>query len=512
MSVRWDTSTFFESSGNAAAEFSEQLRDGIVDFACGLWSSFPGFITNGKNIGSSFARGYMNSVCQNRVALPPPPVMFFGGQCPVEYRIRFQRGEYSVQDGSFQWATTGDLTFQGGTGVKSILVCRDVMPEQCFFPETDILPIGQAALYKVSITRNDDSQLDLSISGQQPAMRLITFANGSYFERTDGQPDDCGNPSVPYPSPPPTSNDLRTTILINNVDGLVNNYEIVYNQLSVTNNFPMGFKLNGVNVTLDFSGLTIHGDTSYTSFNFGNSVETPGHDGGDDGVGGEYTVELPDQDWTTIPDLTNPTQVSELIATVLCTDGVIEIIEETVKLLPGVSAPIKALLSMVANVVQEICDLDDTTATVGLPEYYSLLPGAGRAAIVYLFKEVMGDNWGSSTYSTTVSVPSAAAIAEIETVVVPDKTLGTWVMSLTMIDGSRLRVSGDTQASALSNFGFYLSRVDPSIVPSNVADIRTLTEYPRLEVKTVKCRQIEYYPDGAGANKNPSIRRVINLQ
>jgi hypothetical protein len=349
--------------------------------------------------------------------------MFFGGQCPTEYRIRYQRGEYSVQDGSFQWGTTGDITFPGGAGVKNILVCREVTPEQCFFPETDILPIGQAERYKVSITRNDDSQLDRSISGQQPAMRLVTFANGSYFERTDGQPDDCGNPPVAYPSPPPASNDLRTTILINNVDGLVHNYEIVYNQLSITNNFPMGFKVNGVNVTLDFSGLTIHGDTSYTSFNFGNTVEIPGHDGGDDGVGGEYTVELPSQDWIAVPDLTNPVQADELITTVLCSDGVIETIEETVRLLPGVSVPIKVLLSMVANIVQEICDTDDTAATVGLPEYYSLLPGAGRAAVVYLFKEVIGDNWGSSTYSTTVSVPSAAAIAEIDTVVVPDKTM-----------------------------------------------------------------------------------------
>ena len=109
-------------------------------------------------------------------------------------------------------------------------------------------------------------------------------------------------------------------------------------------------------------------------------------------------------------------------------------------------------------------------------------------------------------------MPSTAAVTEIETVVVPDKTMGTWVMSLTMLDGSRLRVSGDTQASALSNFRFYLARIDSSIVPPNVANLRTLTEYPRLEVKTVKCRQIEYYPDGAGANKNPSIRRVINLQ
>lgn len=324
-------------------------------------------------------------------------------------------------------------------------------------------------------------------------------------------PDTCGDPPAEYPGTFPDVNDLITNISLTSQDNLNVDFELQYNQLVENYNFPMGFKLNGINVTLDVSGLTIYGDTGYTTPTNTNERNDPGHDGANNGVDGPYTKEFVNQEWAVVPELPIPRLLNRAINKTICNEGVIETVSETIKDIPGTIKPIDVVVDMLTNIVEEICGIEAAEATVGLPEYYSLAPGAMRPAIVYLYKEVIDGKWSSSTYSTTVNNPSSAAIGEIPTVNVPDKTIGTIVKSLTLTDGSRIRVSGDNETNATTNFNYILSKVDPAVVPANPQDIVTTTNYPRVTVRTLKCRQIEYYSMGAGANVSPDQRRVIDL-
>lgn len=242
-----------ERIGNNTADFTDKLAEGVRNFSCELWRRFPDQITQNKALATSFARGFMNNVCSDQELPDPPPEPLIGGQCDAVYRIRFQRGEYSVQDGSFQWALTGDLIFTSVSGVATLQICRTGANPQCFFPETDALPNGQSAQYEVRIGLNNGQEQILSISGFQPAMRLITFSSGSYFQREDGLPDDCGNSPTQYPPTSPTVNDYTTIININSEDNSTLSYPVTYNP--TTYNFPLDFDLGGINVQVNLGGI-----------------------------------------------------------------------------------------------------------------------------------------------------------------------------------------------------------------------------------------------------------------
>lgn len=510
MPLFFSTESFFESSGNAAAEFQENLRDSIVGFSCSLWSSFPGFITNNKNPAASFARGYMNSVCQNRVPLPNlPPIPFTGGQCPgILYNLNYRDRTYNitncnlVTDQFFSVQVTGPIgsPFFEPTGTTAQTSCNGLSNADVDLGAWKIpTQLGDVTLS--SGVFNDPSNV------ANPPLSSVTEIT---VTRVDGLPDNCGDISQEYDSPQPTGQDLQTTIIINSPDGNDISMSLIYNQLSEEFNFPMGFKLDGVNITLDMSGLTIHGDQSYTSPNTGNNPEPPGYDGGNNGVDPPYLATFPDQPWPALPELSIPKQITDSLTSAICNEGTIESIEEIVETLPGVTLPFKAILKILVNILEEVCQEEDVQAVVGYPEYYSVKPGASRPAIVYLYKTYDGNSFGSSTYSSTVNEPSQAAIDEILTVNVPDKTIGTFVASISLISGTRLVASGQTNSSAIGNLQYLIGKVNPAILPPNFNDAIVVTEDKRLNVTDLVCRQIEYYPNGGGANRSPEIRRVID--
>ena len=169
-----------------------------------------------------------------------------------------------------------------------------------------------------------------------------------------------------------------------------------------------------------------------------------------------------------------------------------------------------AILSILINIVQEICEAGEE-GLVGLPEYYGIRPGAERPAIVYIWKEVIGGVIQPSTYSSTVQNPSTNAINAIDTITVPDKTIGEYMTSVTLTDGSRIRATGDTPTNADTNFFFLLNQVDSAFKQMDINDRITRSENSRLQTKTLKCRQIEYYPNGKDANTSPSVRRKISI-
>ena len=510
MPVFYPTSSFFESSGNLASQFPEAVRDGIVDFSCSIWSNFPAFISNNKSPGASFARGYMNSICNGRVPLPSlPPPPFTGGQCPgVAYNFEYRRASYNIgtcvlnQDQTLTIQLTGPIgdPFHDPTGVVGTSSCNGLNNDPVELGNW-LIPTGTGNVNIFSSAFNDPSGV---------ANPPISFIEVISVTRVDGLPDNCGDPPSLYPPDQPTGNDL-TTIIVVPVPGDIDlEFNLTYNQLSPTFNFPIGFKLNGVNVTLDFSGLTIHGDTSYNTFNFGNLPDPSGSDGGDNGVDGPYTEEYPDFNYPTLPEITNPEIKDSDIEYAVCNDGVITIVQAVIGLIPGQSAWINLALQVLSALVADVCEIENEAPLIGFPEYYGVKPGATRPAIVYLYKEWNGETYGASTYSSTVNQPSSSAVAEIPTVSIPDKTIGQFVASITLIGGTRLRASGISNPAAIANLEFLIGKVDPSILPNNYMQQIVVTEDTRLNTTALVCRQIEYYPTGAGANKSPTIRRVID--
>lgn len=497
MTIKFPLTDFFQSSGNASALFNEQLRDSIAGFGCSLWANYPKFITEGTNPGASWARGYLNQMCSPlQPPVPAPTIPFMGGQCPgTRYTVRIRW----LQNNGSLWRL---LTFDVYGPISRIFGFFE--PNDPNFPNGAGLAKGEVQAFLQNGTPNLflNQGPESGPPDNPPTYEVVVFGGG---------PDLCGDPPISYPDNPPTSQDLITNITITNLDGNDNIYTLVYNKLSNQYNFPMNFKLNGTNVTLDLEGITIYGPREITEPTSGNELPPPGSDGGEDGAGGDNDTTYPDTEYPTVPELVIPETVSQLVEYVACTDGVITTVSETLKLVT-VSIPYASLIiDILTAILTDVCEQGEIAPIVGLPEYYGVKPGVDRPAIVYLYKEVINDTWQNSTYSSTVTNPSAAAIADINTIVVPDKTMGIYLTQLVLNNGARIQATGETQAGSLANFNFLLNQVEPTFIPSDLSDRITVTQSPRLQVKTVKCRQIEYYPSGKAAGINPAVRRVIEL-
>ena len=302
--------------------------------------------------------------------------------------------------------------------------------------------------------------------------------------------------------------DLTTTINITNLDGLDNIYTLVFNKTANQYNFPMSFKLNGVNVALDIGGLTIYGPPEIIQPTSGNDVPEPGSDGGDDGVGGNNDVTY-NNEYPTLPELTTPVVVDKAFDYIVCNEGVITPVSDTLKIVTAHIPYASLVIDILTAILTDVCEEDEVQPVLGFPDYYAYRPGIERPSIVYLYKEYINNTWQASTYSSTVHNPKQSAIDDIMTVDVPDKTLGSWMTTVSLTDGSRLKVTGETEGDSLNNYLFLLNQVESQFIPNDEPIRRIVSQNSRFQVKTVKCRQIEYYPEGKLNGAPPSIRRVI---
>lgn len=482
MPVRFPPYTFFEQTGTNAARFTDKLRDGIVDFACEIWSKYPSYITENKSIGSSYARGFMTEACTPRHDPPPPPSSpFNGGQCPgVLYKV----GCHWDND------DTPRVLVDNVEGAITNVVCHP--PNGNYYTMTvesegsGTLTGGNYNVYPQNLQPTDISVV-----------------------RKDGQPDDCGDPEDDYTEPPPTSSDLTKILIIPLSDGTTWETQITYNQLSTSFNFPMGFILNGIYATLDVGGVTLFGSLEYHAPRTGNDPPPPGDDTASDGVGGGDTKRYPRQDYPTLPEFTSPQQENFDLPVLVCEDGVSNLNVRTVSLTPGVEGYARLMLDALNILLKSQCE-GETEAVLGFPEYYPVLPGTERPAIVYIWKELVGDTWQKSTYTSTVSNPNTQAIIEAGSPNPVTRDMGKYVASLLMTDGSRLRASGVDAFEARANLGFLISRTDPSYLPLDYNSCIVTTDYPKLELRTVNLRAVEYYPYGAAGNRTPESRVYLD--
>lgn len=514
MVLKFPVSEFFQNSGNNAALFTERVRDEVATFACELWRDFPDFYTDGINPANSFARGFMNQMCVDiQPPLPPPTVPFIGGQCcdamydvTATWTLRRCFGDVIVLTGPGTVSVNGrvlGIILQPCT-LSPGLTCLDVQYQNC---QGDIL-------YETltSTTRGLAGFDCQSVGSTDPNADSINPFT-SVFEitavtRTDGFPDDCGDPLPRYNSPDPTSDDLNTDINININDGLDLNLELQYIQNSPQYNFPMNFKVNGFNVSLDLGGLNFYAPDGFTSPSGDNNVPPPGSDPGTDGAGGDIVKTYPENEYPVGPDALVPRQVTEAVQYFVCEEGVIESITTTFNLITGSSPILFLILEILGQILTDLCETPEPT--LGLPEYYGLAPGVERPAIVYLWKEFIDGKWMQSTYSSTVSHPTEAAIANIENLTNIEKIIGTYKTFIRLTDGSVIKATGSDPTISNANFQFLFSQVKPAFKPSNSSSATITQQDSRLSVKTLTLRQIEYYPVGKKDNVPPTIKRVIN--
>lgn len=517
--VTFRTEDFWQNIGGSAYQWSRDIRDAVLTNACQLWFDYPKWVVLDNPI-NAFTRGYLNSACSFVNLVPPAPqVPFTGGQCTTQYIV-----EATIENAN----TQGGIACQA---IRNLTTAGQVVNVPGPVKGLKEVQVGSSTiLYAVGTAVNGSDVLrtigvpgvaqDTFIQpscGNYGASNSVAYALPGTAQitniiRIDGQPDNCGDPPPEYPDITPTSQDLSTTIIINNNDGVATTHNLVYNQIAPNYNFPMGFKLDGINITLDIGGITIHGAPQITSPTSNNdNIPPPGSDGGNDGVGGNNDTVYPDQQYPTLPELVTPETVETAIEYLLCTEGVLETINLTIQQTTSINPLATSILAILINIVQEICEGMEATGLVGLPEYYGLKPGTERPAIVFLWKEVIGNTIQPSTYSSTVHNPSAAAINAINTIIVPDKTIGEYMTSVTLLDGSRIRATGNTQGNADSSFFFLLNQVDGAFKQPDINDRITRSQNTRLQTKTLKCRQIEYYPDGKDANTSPSVRRIISI-
>lgn len=491
MPLRFPVETFFQSTGNVAAEFTENVRDGVATFACGLWANFPGFITDGVNPANAFARGFMNRACSPiQSPVPPPAVPFTGGQC---FGIAYRVTATVFQDFGGGTTNTSGIVIQPVSGA---IIFVGVTPRDNDPTKFMLRILSQQANGQVNVQGQNLS--DSVIGGE--VLSTVIF-------RLDGLPDDCGNPPGDYPQNSPGVNDLKDNITITVNDGLDLNLEIQYIKTSNQYNFPMNFKINGTNVLLDIGGIIIYAPDNYGSPSGGNDLPPPGSDPGTDGIGNPVTKTFDDQDYPVAPDSPIPRSALETVFYLACVDGVIEIVETTLQVAVGFNPILSLIIEMLGQILEDLCETPE--ASLGLPEYYGLSPGADRPAIVYLWKIFANNKWGASTYSSTVHYPTAQAIADIETLGNIEKTIGTFKTFLRLTDGSVIQATGSNESQSQQNFDFLINQVNSAFVPIDVAANTIKQEDARLQVKTLTLRQIEYYPDGKKDNVFPAIRRTI---
>ena len=511
MSVFFSVDSFFESSGNQAAQFNEELRDKIVTAACNFWNTYPRYFTKGTSPINSFARGYLNQVCSTIQPAPlPPTVPFVGGQCcdkeyDVNYTWSFRRcfQNQELSSGTETVRISGKILGIDMRQAGSFVVI-EILAEDCNGDSTSrgVKSTGGELSETACFTTDPFDPKANQIS--KPASTFVINSVAT----SDGSPDDCGSLPPQYPPNNPSPGDLTTIINITNIDGVDNNYTLTWNQIDNNYNFPLNFKLNGINVTLDLSGLTIHNNLSIISINTGNESPPPGSDGGKDEDGNDYEQPFPDSEYPTFPDNDLVQPINVPIEYVLCQSGIIEIITEVVRITPGLSPIFLIVLELLSEILREICGSEDIS--LGFPEVYPVLPGVERPAILYYWKEFVDERPLPSTYTSTVPNPTQAAIAAIETIEVPDKTMGRYVVALKLLDGSRVIASGLDESFAVANHQFLLEQVVPTLVPPDVQRERSLTIREKLQERVVKCTQIEYYPFGRSSGVSPAILRIID--
>ena len=306
MGIRREFAGVAERIGSGSADFLDLASEQIRQFSCILWNNFPDQITQNRNLGVSFARGFMNNICSingGTLPAPPNPPPFTGGQCPTNYYVvasfecefwlwtnfvfESQGIVYPSVNTSGQTPIVGPIQ---SIEVLSVPPCPSNDPNQstCTYGGRDanlkvVDAVGEK-FYLMAIYNGGPFTGQVITPSNRNFLRRDTFANISIQVFTvSGDPDTCGDAPPTYPPTSPTVNDYTTIINIDSGDG--DSLSIPLTYAPVNFNFPLNFNLGGITVEVDLGGI---------NFNFG-----PGGVGGGGGTledGQEAPLPVPGDD------------------------------------------------------------------------------------------------------------------------------------------------------------------------------------------------------------------------
>lgn len=270
-------SEYAEKAGSASADLTVKIADLVKQTGCTLWNNYPDRFTKNKQLGSSFARGFMQNMCAPDN--PPPPSIPPG--CATRYHIfgTFFSKNFS-NGGCDQTAYWRTQLAQPASNIASYTPIVDTTNEWRIPSVTGgnhRLRVLNKTLYDAD-NIGDSSTPGIIFRGSTLSCLSTTqAAYGDQLVRTKIVPVPPTDPNcidaIVYPTtnPPP----IITTNRVLNIDNDTNINVAITNKTDSNQDFgfPLIFTVANFNVGLDLGGFTFSPDIS-NEFNFNSQPGT----------------------------------------------------------------------------------------------------------------------------------------------------------------------------------------------------------------------------------------------
>jgi hypothetical protein len=196
-----------------------------------------------------------------------------------------------------------------------------------------------------------------------------------------------------------------------------------------------------------------------------------------------------------------------VVATDACTEG--ELLEGTtiVDVPKGTASGWLWVSDRLKHITKLICEMPEPV--LGVSEHFHLKPGTGRSALLINYKEHDGWTWQRSTFTITVPHPSSSTVSSFETLQPPARSIGGHYVTLTLLDGSRLRATGDTIENAKAFMAYLVSLIDTQWIPLNWDLNLTESFSNKIATREVFPRKLEYFPEGQTSSSAPKYERYL---
>lgn len=261
---------FTDNLANTVPNMLTRVADVARQAACSIYEKSPGAWLAKSVPGTPLLdahRALMDTLCDGVVPLPPPPPPpFVGGQCcGVNYTVNVT-ATLLISDGS-------SIPFNGSSQVAGKVAGVRVENRNSGLQEITLIVVDylRGAACDIPDTTVPRSTQVNNSDGTTSKIQIDSVA----IVRTDGQPDNCGNPPGVYPPGNLTTNDydFSTTINFNPSASVSVDVSVTPTIVVSGNNFSPSLNINvgGINVSASLGGFTF---SPTINFNGGDRIPT----------------------------------------------------------------------------------------------------------------------------------------------------------------------------------------------------------------------------------------------